>query len=74
MIDMKSPTAKQLRKARSVAGLTRREAAQLIGVAPGTWRNWEQGVNPMPGPYWELFRIKNEAKSCKQAKRIGVVI
>lgn len=43
-------TPDELRAFREVNGLTRIQVAALLGVAPGTVRNWEQGARSMPMP------------------------
>jgi DNA-binding transcriptional regulator YiaG len=43
-------TPDDLRAFRDTHDLTRAQMATLLGVAPGTVRNWEQGVRNMPAP------------------------
>lgn len=50
--------AEEIRAARKQAGLSNREAAQLVHVNERTWRRWEAGARQMPANAWELFRIK----------------
>ena len=53
-----NPTAKEIRKARDKAGLTQRQAADLLYKESYTWGKWEQGINKMHWGDWELFHIK----------------
>lgn len=53
---MTSPTAEQVRQARSDAGLTQTHAAALIGAAMRSWQDWEAGKSKMPAGLWLLFR------------------
>lgn len=43
-------TPAELRAYRVERDLTRRQVAALLGVAPTTVRNWEQGFRNMPAP------------------------
>lgn len=52
------PTIEQIKKARKEAGLTQKEAAELLGVAHITWRQYESGARNMPKINYELFCIK----------------
>lgn len=55
------PDAKALRAAREEAGLSAREAAELIGVTTITWQRWEGQTSRktmIPSGYWELFLLK----------------
>jgi len=54
-------TQKQIREARAEAGLSAREAAELVGVSMMTWQRWEgQTSRPtsIPKACWELFLLK----------------
>jgi len=50
-----SPSPDTLRRARRVANLGMRGAAERLGVAFRTWQQWEDGVRTMPGAKWALF-------------------
>ncbi len=52
------PNKAAITKARQAAGLSRKQAAALVGVSHYTWRNWEQGTRAMPPTAWELFNLK----------------
>lgn len=55
---MKQPTPAQIIKAREKAGLTQREAADLMGVAAyQRWSEWERGAN-INVYMWELFLLR----------------
>ena len=58
----KSPTPKQITRARADAGLTQREAASLMLVSLSGFQHWEYGVRAMHPAMWELFQIKLEKK------------
>jgi transcriptional regulator with XRE-family HTH domain len=56
---MNSPvTREQIRAAREAAGLTLREAAELVYITTRGWQHYEAGTREMPLAYFELFRIK----------------
>ena len=48
----------QVRTARTDAGLTQIEAAELIYAPMRTLQDWEGGVNRMHPGLWELFQLK----------------
>jgi DNA-binding transcriptional regulator YiaG len=54
----KSPTGAEIKRRRLAAGLSRRDAAALIGVAYRTWQDWEIGTTQMRAAWWELFKMK----------------
>lgn len=55
------PTPTDIRNARLDAGLTQRQAAELVYVTERQWRNYESNASTaMPMGYWELFRIKTK--------------
>ncbi|TQE91139.1 MAG: helix-turn-helix domain-containing protein [Spiribacter salinus] len=61
-----SPDPSEIRAARLAAGLTQRQAGELIGGTLRTWQDWEYGRRNMPSAKWELFVIKtgqSEARS-----------
>lgn len=55
---MKKPTPETIKAAREKAGLTQKEAGELIGAALRTWQDWEGGQRKMPLAKWELWLIK----------------
>jgi transcriptional regulator with XRE-family HTH domain len=53
------PDKIKVAKARADAGLTQREAAELVHLStPGRWAEYESGVRNMDAARWELFRLK----------------
>ena len=51
----------QARAAREAAGISAREAAELVGVAMVTWQVWEgqtKRKTEIPAGYLELFKLK----------------
>lgn len=52
------PTPAVIRQKRLAAGLSRKDAAALIGVAYRTWQDWELGTARMRPALWELFKLK----------------
>jgi len=54
-------TPSTIRQARTNAGLTQREAAELLGVKERRWQSWEQGERNMPRQLWELWCLKVRA-------------
>ena len=55
-----TPNPNQVLEARSKAGLTQTQAAELVSVDLRTWQRWEAGDYPMHPGLWELFSRKLE--------------
>lgn len=55
---MESPTPDVIKHFRKEAGLSQREAGELIHTKPRQFEPWEQGINKMPPGLWELFLLK----------------
>jgi DNA-binding transcriptional regulator YiaG len=53
-----NPTPAEIVGTREVAGLTQREAADLIYSTKRTWQDWEAGLARMHPGLWELFKLK----------------
>jgi len=53
-----NPAPDDISAARMAAGLTQRQAANLIHGTEAAWRSWESGLRRMPPGLWELFNIK----------------
>lgn len=63
-IELEPMTSDELKAYRAKHGLTRAQVAALVGVAPGTVRNWEQesrGGRRMPAPADLLLRRATRA-------------
>jgi DNA-binding transcriptional regulator YiaG len=58
-----NPTPTQLKTARSNAGLSQKQAAELCHVTLAGYQHWEYGKRKMSPATWELFKIKTESKS-----------
>jgi len=57
---MKSPTPKEIRKAREEIGLTQTEAAERIWMSLRAWQEWEGGRRTMlPIVFW-AFKQKTK--------------
>ncbi|MBU2734275.1 helix-turn-helix transcriptional regulator [Acidithiobacillus caldus ATCC 51756] len=54
----RNPTPEEIRKVRLAAGLTQRQAAELIHSTTSAWESWEQGLRRMHPGLWELFLLK----------------
>lgn len=54
----RNPTPDEIRAARAAAGLSQREAAQLVHASTKGWEKWEQGQRRMHPGLWELFQRK----------------
>lgn len=52
------PAPAAIRAARTAAGLTPSEAANLVHTYARLWRYWEAGKHRMPPASWELFQLK----------------
>lgn len=59
----KTPWAEELKKLRDARDLDQVEAAELVGVPVGTYRNWEQG-RALPNSFTreEVSRILKRGK------------
>ena len=60
-----NPDAASVRAARKAAGLSARQAAELVGVTTVTWQRWEGKTSrqtTIPAACWELFLIKTSGK------------
>jgi hypothetical protein len=55
---MKSPTPKQIKKARGA--LTQVEAAKLVGKSRRQWQAYEAGTSVMHWTTWECFKNRDE--------------
>lgn len=53
-----SPTAAEVKKARSTTGLSQRQSADLIHVSRRAWQTYEDGTVPMKLGLWELYQFK----------------
>ena len=57
------PTPEQVLEAREAAGLTQKQAAELVHrVAAKRWSEWERGTTHMQADAWELFLLKTGLK------------
>ena len=54
-------TRDDLRRIRAALGLSKRELARRIGVAPKTITRWENGEHPIGLVYEKLIRLQAEA-------------
>lgn len=62
---MEQPDSKEIRAAREAAGLSARQAAELVGVTTVTWQRWEGQTSrktKIPAACWELFLLKTRRK------------
>jgi DNA-binding transcriptional regulator YiaG len=49
---------KEIKAARHAAGLTQKQAMQIVGTTIDSWQNWEQGRFAMDPALFELFLLK----------------
>ena len=56
-------TREELRRIRAALGLSKREMARRIGVAPRTIARWEDGEHPIGLVYEKLIRLQLGAAS-----------
>ena len=56
-------TPEELRRIRAALGLSKREMARRIGVAPRTIARWEDGEHPIGLVYEKLIRLQLDAAS-----------
>lgn len=52
---MISPSPMTLRLTRTAAGLSQRQAANLIGVHINSWHRWEAGITKCPADQFARF-------------------
>lgn len=64
----KSPTPKQVRKAREKAGLSRADAAALVYRSVRVWEKYETGERNMDPAVWELWQMKVNTSSGDRSK------
>jgi DNA (cytosine-5)-methyltransferase 1 len=55
-----NPTAAEIKQRRLKAGLSRKEAAALLGVAYRTYQDWELSNAKMRSAFWELFKLRTK--------------
>ena len=48
----------QIKAVRKKAGLTQKEAAELISYSKRAWQDWEQGRKPMRDAVMDFFLLK----------------
>lgn len=53
-----NPRPAEIVAAREAAGLTQREAGELVHSDIRSWQRWEAGERQMHPAFWELFRLK----------------
>jgi putative transcriptional regulator len=58
----RSPTPAEIRAARAAAGLSQREAAELVWAKLRTWQHWEAGTRTMHPAIWWAFQRRNREK------------
>lgn len=59
---------REIRAARKAAGMTQKQAADVVGVSWRAWQDWELGVRGINPGLWELFLIKT--KKIRQSNTI----
>jgi len=53
------PTSKEVFEARTAAGLTQKQASELVHLgSPVRWAEYENGTRNIDAARWELFRLK----------------
>ena len=60
---MKHPSPVEIRALRTGAGLSQREAAELVHSTWSAWQRWESGKRRMHPALWELAQIKIKRQS-----------
>lgn len=63
-----TPTAAEVAAERELAGLTQREAAELVCATTNTWQKWEAlpgtvSHRAMHPAFWKLFRLEIKSRS-----------
>lgn len=67
---MRPPTPDEVRAARAAAGLSQREAAELIYRPRRAFEKWEQGARPMDPALFELFQLKAGRRAKQERPRL----
>ncbi len=62
-------TRDELRRLRATLGLSKRELARRIGVAPKTITRWENGEHPIGLVFEKLIRLQAEAARLERPDR-----
>lgn len=57
-----NPTVEQIKSSRSVAGLTQKQAAELVMCTVRAWEQWECGNRRMHPGLYDYFLIKTGQK------------
>lgn len=57
-----NPKPDQILAARTAAGMTQKEAAELIHCHVNTWAQWENNERRMHPAFLELFQLKEAAR------------
>ena len=65
---MSNPTPAQVKQARANAGLTQKQAAEVIYKKILAWQRYESGDREMDAAYWELFLIKTGQSAERERK------
>jgi putative transcriptional regulator len=66
---MQSPTPEMIKKARKIAGLSARQAAELIHCTVNAWQKWEADDREMHPAFWDLFLIKTHMRNFPDVER-----
>ena len=66
---MKQPTPADVKSARISAGLTQKQAAELIHKKLLAWQRYESGDRAMDAAYWELFLIKTGQTDAERERK-----
>lgn len=74
-VGLEPVTAEELRDLRAAAGLTRRQAAEVLGVTWSRVRNWEEATSPVPSGHWQPIRarlgeLEETRRHREQAERV----
>jgi DNA-binding XRE family transcriptional regulator len=56
------PTPQQLKALRLAAGLTQKQAAELVGAQERSWKYYEAG-RPIPYSKWRIFLLETGSPS-----------
>lgn len=62
----------QIKEVRKKAGLTQKEAAELISYSKRAWQDWEQGRKPMRDAIMDFFLLKLALRDAEQEELVRV--
>jgi DNA-binding transcriptional regulator YiaG len=66
-----NPTPEEIKEARANAGITQKNAAEILHTSIRAYQQWEAGDRAMHPAFWELFLVKLERINCLKDQWYG---